>query len=326
LVSRLVVALPVLPTCAAISMTLSAEPGIGVLAAVGGALVGFTPVWFFTGAGQATRALLFGTLMRLVPQVIGLLLTSVVASVIPYLFGVGIGNVASVFFASIVIGVGRRTGGHAWRRSFHRSLGVIRAQLAASITAITTSVYVALPIPIVSFFQPGMAGEFAAGQSLIVFITTLVRPVVQVLQGTVPSRNKTVSVRKVRLAGRFAYVLVALYGTLAGASLLLLLPALSGYAMTWSEAVPVALVTGSIAGSQIVGLVCLTVLGRVSSLMQSTIVGAVVGLTTLPLGTIAFGTSGAWGCLALAELSVLIYQSLAVRRDLRARDQSSAFG
>lgn len=80
-----------------------------------------------------------------------------------------------------------------------------------------------------------------------------------------------------------------------------------------------AVTATAIAGSQVIGLVCLVSLGRLRSVFHSTSVGAAVGLSLVPvLGRLA-GSTGAWLALALAEWTVLAYKVIAMAHSLSTR-------
>lgn len=314
LLSRTWLTLLVVPIAVVLAISLSdGDPWLAGLTVSSGILVALGAGWFFVGEKSPIRFLLLDTLPRVVGTVIGAV--ALIATGDARLFA-GL-QLVGVVAAAVVSSVDilRRYDGWSFTISPVRAVSNLRGQGAPVTMAVTTSLYVNVPIVLVQIIIPSATAVYALAERIVRLALYSTRPVVQVAQGYVPNADPAETVARARRV-----ILLALgLGLLGGSAYALLAPwmgaLLSGgtIAITSALAVAMGVNLAALLASQLTGFACLTALDLARVLARSTIVGAVVGIVLMLPLTIWFGVVGlAWG-LAISEVSVLAVQLVALR-------------
>jgi O-antigen/teichoic acid export membrane protein len=283
--------------------------------------------WFFVGDGQPLRLLLLDTVPVAVGTLVGLAALYATGEILAYLTCQFVFNVVSVAVSARRIL--RRTAvpvvldlhlGRALRRLGGQRHGVI--------TAATSSLYVNTPLIVLSALAPQGVPVYALADRFFKYGLTVLGPVVQVLQGSIPHPDPQIRDARVRATARFA----PLGGLIvAGAAAVAIPPAsrlfsFGEIAIDYHLSVPVALIFGGVATSQAIGLACLIPIGRGRSLATSTVLGALLGIPLILLGATQSGAVGVAWAVALSEIAVATYQLLVVAAALRDRPSPAREG
>ena len=318
--ARLALALPVVVVAvAATSFATSSASGEAALNAAAFALTGLLAGWYFTGASQPLLFLFLDT----GPRVVG-----AAAGATAVLLGSPLVFFPLLQLAGILVGVvlsTRKVSGFRRLRSI-RGFGavptILRAQSHGVVLAIVSASYASIPAAVVAVVAPSGVPVYALVDKLLRFATTAYAPIIQFLQGHVPTGTFADVRRKIRsslIAGGGMAVL--------GAALFIVLaPWLSSFLSHGEISPPFEIVVGFalalffMVASQIVGLVCLLALGQSSELAKRSAVGVVIGLPAIVAGAIIAGVLGAALALAFAEALACSLQVLLLRKALRRGD------
>lgn len=288
-----------------------------------GALVYLLPsvgaAWYFIGTGSASRLIRLDTLPIVGGAVLGMVGAVVTGELWAYLVGQGLGYLVGVSLSALVILRGAPTGPAPvpWRDS-------LMAQRHAVLASLTSSLYVTLPLIAVQIFLPSAREVYALADRLFRYASVAFQPVQQFFQGWVPERGADLAARC-----RTATWAAAGIATLGGIAIAVLSPFVSLPLSSFQIQVPFALSIPlgvafiGIGVAAVVGYACLVVLGRVSALAVSTLVGALVGAPLILLFA-ALGSLPliAWS-VAVSELCVAGYQLFVLRRALAERRMPS---
>ncbi|WP_207453788.1 lipopolysaccharide biosynthesis protein [Herbiconiux sp. SYSU D00978] len=196
----------------------------------------------------------------------------------------------------------------------------LRSQLGPVGMSLTATLYVSAPLVILSLIAPAAAPVYAMADRLQRFALRALQPVSQAAQGYVPAGGDVPeTIRRLRLALKY----VAPLALMCGAALALALPAagslLSGgeVFVPWQLAAPLGVATSCVIVTGVIGLSGLAPLGRFPAVFRSTMLGAVVGLSAAATLGMTNGAVGVGLAVALAEVTVLLYQLLALRAAIR---------
>ena len=86
--------------------------------------------------------------------------------------------------------------------------------------------------------------------------------------------------------------------------------------------VPMGVVFGAVAVSQVVGLACLIPIGEGKALAVSTVLGAAIGIPLIIAGALTIGVSAVAWAVAVSELAVATYQLRVVFSYFRRADRA----
>lgn len=301
----------------AVSLFTGQLSSLVILAFVNAASAAMSPNWYYVGAGEAKSLIIYDTLPRVGASAIGAILGFWWTSPGIVLFLQLVGSVLAPVIAS------RRILRHYSRRGNEYSLIYLRQTLVQHRTAAATSgvaaLYVSLPIPLLGLTNIGAVPAFAAAQRVERLGLALSKPATEVMQSWVPDTDKGSHLQRVESAIR-----VGMWVGI-GSSFLVILASgpLIAYAsgnrivVSMMSRILVGLTVGFIAWSQIIGLVCLASMGKLSAVLKSTIYGALVGVTGLMVFSLPLGSAGAWLALLLSEATVVSYQLRYCRMVLR---------
>ena len=314
LLSRTWLCLFVVPISVVLAIVLSGgDPWLAGLTVASGILVALGSGWFFVGEQSPIRFLLLDSLPRILGTVAGAIALIVThdARIFAALQLAGVVAAAAVSSVDIL----RRYGGWTFTVSPRRAVANLSGQAAPVTMAVTTSLYVNVPIVLVQLLIPSATAVYALAERIVRLALYSTRPIVQVAQGYVPNADPRVTVARARRVTLLALGL----GVVGGVAYALLAPwigsLLSGGTLEITSVLAAAMGVNlaALLASQLTGFACLTALDLARVLARSTIVGAIVGIALMLPLTLWFGVAGlAWG-LAISEVSVLVVQLAALR-------------
>ncbi|WP_167132204.1 polysaccharide biosynthesis C-terminal domain-containing protein [Paramicrobacterium chengjingii] len=287
------------------------------LVAVGFSSMGLTASWYFVG--RTRPWLLLGTegLCRFVAIAIASALLLLGAPLIVYPL---VGLIVPAFLAPLFALLVARRGSNvkAMFLSPARLLFMIRAQGSAVSARAVSSIYIALPVALVSIVSPSSVAIFAAGERLLRITLGGLAAVPNSLQGWVGgSSTRAVRVRRAELA---VLINVGL-GVVAAVIFGLLAPFASKLIFTNAATIPpelawaVAAVLFVVCISRSTGNIALVALGRVKYVLVSALAGALIGTPALLLLAHLMGAVGAAVAELVSEALVLAIQGSVILRD-----------
>ena len=303
------------------------SPGVAMLASAAYLLPFLGASWFFVGDARPGRLLLFDTLPVTLGTVFGLIGLIGTGNVYVYLSIQAGMNLLAVVSSGYLI---RRVSPSVptFDFTFSKAMHRLRGQRHGVVTAATSSLYVNTPVLVVGAFLPGALALYAMAEKFFKYGLTAVGPVVQVLQGSIADPDRARQDARVRTAARLAPFAAAL-GALAMA---LCIPWASSLLsqgeleVGFDLSIPMGVVFGAVAVSQVVGLACLIPIGEGRALAVSTVFGAAIGIPLIITGALTVGVSAVAWAVAVSELAVAAYQLKVVAGYFRrtARDAKAA--
>lgn len=295
------------------------RPGILTeLSAFSATLVGFSSAWYFIGIGDGSSLIWYDTVPRVVATVVGILVSIATAEIGWLLLLQAVGAlVAPIIATRSIVGVWKMKSS-SFRLSVARR--VARSQFQSAVTSATTGLYVTLPVTLIAAVNAPAVETFAAVQRIERLSLALARPLKELLQSWAPSeRDSKQLIKKIRQSiwlGITASLVLAFVVCLTTRPLVGILTAHT-IEVSWWSAIFMGVTVGAISASQITGLVCLPAIGLFRKVLNSTMIGATIGVCAVPALGYVLGAPGAWAGLALAETIVLVYQLRSLRRALR---------
>lgn len=279
------------------------------------ALAGLSSSWYHIGSGRPIHLLSLETLPRVAALFVGLSILALGAPIVWYPVSIALFN-CGVMFLNLLVITGKCV---ISAEDFAGTRRLFLVQLPALSTSATSAVYLNLPIVAVSMLAPSGLPAFALADRLFKIVNMAASPLIQTLQGWVASGDKRRALSRIRAAtitsvilGFFLAVLF-IVGARPGASLLSHNKISIGIDLT--VAFGVTLIATVI--SQVVGIGCLSMLGRISAVAKSAAVGAILCLPMLAVGTYFIGAAGAAWSQTLAELGVTSFQLNSLRSSLQ---------
>ena len=265
-----------------------------VAGAVSMAATGLTANWYFIGMVQPYRLLVAETAPRVLGTIIGIVLMSSGASALVGVLMQLAGMFSAFLISSIVISAPSRRLGALERRPV---LSVLVAQRLGVSASVVSSLYVALPIVVVSLVAPTVQPVYAVVEKVQRQVVVGLGPFVTVLQGWIPRG------RPEALHGRVRQGLVA--AVVSSAVLAVFMLAVAPELIGWlggGQITPsfltlaiMSLIIGTSILEAMVSRACLSALGRLDLAARSTAIGSIVGLPLVGFGAIFLGAPGALG-------------------------------
>lgn len=300
--ARLLIAGPILAI--GVVVTLLATQTVPVEAALnslGYGLTGLLAGWYFTGIARPYLFLLLDTVPRIVGAAAGagviLLGAPLITFTLLQLAGVLIGIVASTRF------IASNDSLHFREVPTRQTVRVLRRQSHGIAIALVAAAWSSIPISIVAVFAPSGLAAYALVDKLLRFGTTAYAPIIQFLQGWVPTGSRELLLQKVRKA----FVLGTVLAVVGAVMFVALGPWLAGL-LSHGEVIPGRfLVVGFgvallfMVMSQVCGLVCLLALDRAQLLARMSVITVLIGLPAVIVGALLGGANGAAWLLAAAE-------------------------
>lgn len=310
LVSRLYLFCAAAPVAALVVWLIAHyDKPVAVLACMAYLLPFLGASWFFVGDARPGRLLFFDTLPVTLGTVFGLIGLTVTGNVYVYLWIQLALNLAAVVVSGVLIRT-RSAVAPSFNFNLRSAARRLQGQRHAVVTAATSSLYVSTPLMVVAAILPGSLSLYAMSEKFFKYGLTAVGPVVQVLQGSIASPDKARQNARVLLAAKLAPFAAAL-----GAVVMALCIPWASRLLSQGEiqvgfdlSVPMGVVFGAVAVSQVVGLACLIPIGEGKALAASTVLGAAIGIPLICAGALTVGVSAVAWAVAVSELAVAVYQ------------------
>ncbi|GAA2180411.1 hypothetical protein GCM10009785_11120 [Brooklawnia cerclae] len=276
--------------------------------------------WYFVGESKPSRLFWFDALPQttgLAASVVTMLITSdLVATVTTQL----IFNTIGVSVSALVV---FRTSAAPVRLNWSIPAAFRRlwGQRHSVATSAASSLYVSTPLLVLNALHPSAMSLYAMGDKLFRFGLTAFTPVLQFIQGWLPEGGRENLAYRVKRAAQFVPFI-----SLVGAACILALGPWASRLLSANQidfgfgmSLPFALVFFAVSITQVLGLACLVQLKRTKALATSTIIGATAGIPLVILSAWFFAAQGVAWALVVSEIAVLVYQAVAVARELRQR-------
>jgi O-antigen/teichoic acid export membrane protein len=321
LAARLVLLVP--SAILAVAITAAVSPTEALAAAVVALAItvtGMGATWVFVGLDRPRQLFWCDSLPRATGILAGGLLLlwthSGVLFAVVQLAGAVIAAIVSVVYLLRLFprhGAWVLRAGTVWRTLKEQSFGVA--------TTMTSSLYLQLPIVIVVWLTPVAGPVFALADRVQKYASSALTPLYQAIQGWVPGGGQSELIARVRRGVDFSLLISGV----AFVGYVLLSPwvstVLGGGTLSfgWDYALATGLILAMSLISQGVGMACLTALGRTRDVAASAVVGAIVGVPAVIIGTLVLPGLGAAWAVAISEFVVTGYQLLALRRALAIR-------
>lgn len=282
---------------AAIACTLAAlvSPSHPLLSATGclsAAVVGLTADWYFVGVGRPYAYLGLEAVPRVTGTAVGIVLlingVDVIVGPLCMLAGMLLAFAATSWWL-----LRGRTPQIERRRTVRQ---VIVAQRDGVGSAVGTSVYTALPLVLISLVAPGIQPPYALVDKLQRQLSVALGPVVSVVQGYVPRRDPSVTIRR----ARHALWAGASFCVLLAGTVLITAPWLLGWLGAgqvqpeYAVMVLMALYVGLNVWESILARAVLASFGRLDVVARGTLMSAGIGLPLVVIGALTLGLIGAF--------------------------------
>jgi len=290
---------------------------IAILLCASSSVSGLSPGWYFVGLGRPRPLLWFETLPRLFGVFLSTALIAITGNLL--LYGVVMIVVESAMVIVSAAAVSSRS--MPWRWHVGEIRLHARAQWSLAVSALVSSGYTRLAVPIVAVVAFSQAPVFASVDRVQTLSRSTIKPFIQSLQGWVAEarddnalfrrRFWTASLVVGSITSALAIAIVALVPLVDN---LLFGPQIE---ISYLAAGLLATALLAIGLSNCTATFFLAPTLRVTTISMSTIAGSVIGVPVLWAATSAFGAIGALGAIAGVELFVLTWQSVVVVRALR---------
>lgn len=278
--------------------------------------------WYFVGEGRPWRLFVYDSLPTLVGTLAGLVAAVTTRSLIAFLLLQAAGSLVAVALDAFVVlhGSGARIRGRTSPRAAAASLS---GQRHAVTSALTSGLYVNLPLLSIQTFLPGFVPVYALADRFFRYANVAFSPVQQFLQGWVPETGERRSFTRMRYATWAGLGFGLLGGALVAALTRPLAWLLSGgeIDVPLALSIPLGAAFVFVASSAVIGYACLVPVGRERSLAASTVVGALAGAPLIILfAVLQLPVLVAWS-VAVSEAIVAVYQFSVLRSELSRRER-----
>lgn len=311
--ARSAVSAPVVVAIIAITYVMAAGDMSSVLLAVASLFAGLSCSWYYVGQSDPTALFVRETLPKVFASVLALAVALIASSLVAYGAVLLIGNLLVCLLAVGYAG--------AWNMlvvppSLRHVVGSLRSRSSVFSASAIGTIYVSLPLPLVSLLAPDAVAAFAALLRVYRFLVQLFGPVTQVLQGWVPQATGG----SLRSRTYTAVTVSSIAGLLSGGAVAVVgRPALEVLGGGLFETSILSLVFAGVAAlattvSRTTGLACLPAWGGFRWVLRSMLAGAVGSVMVFLVAIPVFGGDGAWLGIAVAECVVLLVQLVGLRR------------
>lgn len=295
-----------------LTAVLSPSPAeaLGVLGFLSTALLGLSPSWYLIGRSDPRSLALFETLPRIAAgaAAIALVLTTRAAIWYPITMLV----VTAVFQLLFVM---RERAGTALLRwsSWRTGAAQLRADWSPAVAVVAGGAYSAGTVALVSAVgSVAVIAVFVSADKLMKASLTAIVAAVNAMQGWVAESGDAVQRRK---RGHRGLAVLAMIGIVGALAIWLAGPLATGIlfgaplAIDGFTSLTVGVAFLAIALNSAIGRLLLVPLGAVAWVTWSTVVGAVLGIPGILVGTALFGVHGAASAFALSEIAVVLVQA-----------------
>jgi O-antigen/teichoic acid export membrane protein len=273
--------------------------------------------WYFVGESRPARLFFFDAAPQMLGTLLGIVGLAWTGRIEVLVLSQLLFNLAGVTVSAFVV-LNRARRLYRLNVGLKESFTRLAHQRHGVITAATGSLYVNLPLIVISAWLPLQLDLYTMIDRIFRYSVTAFSPILQFIQGWIPEGGRE-SLRHRMMRGIQAGVM---FGVLGGAAILLLSPTVSSV-LSHQELIlpstlsaPVALSFFSVALSQVLGLACLVIIGRGSALAKSTVLGALAGAPLILIAALTTDVVGVAWAVTASELVVASYQFIVVRRFL----------
>ncbi|WZH38930.1 MAG: hypothetical protein PIR02_09710 [Microbacterium enclense] len=325
LISRAVILIPaagVATVVVLLSVGWSTTTAAAIIAGLTPVIGGLTASWFFVGESRPSKLNSLDVLPRAAGTLIGIALILATSSLVLFVLGQLAGQLGALALSWLSIRRRYPRGGHISVRDI---TGTVAAGGAGFSNAILTSLYQNSPLVVVTNFAGAGVETYAMADRLFRIAALALAPVTQVAQGYVPSAGThdelLARIRRTIIVGAGLGVATLIgFGFLAP----VLGTLLSHGAIEVSYGVSFCLggALGMALMSSLVGRACLVPLKKTATLALAATVAAIVGLSGMVAGGIAFGIAGVASAYLLAEIlafSITIWPAAGALRRIDKR-------
>jgi O-antigen/teichoic acid export membrane protein len=278
------------------------------------AVTGLGPGWYFVGIGRPLPLIWFETIPRLFGLLISTLAIALTGDLM--LYALISASVEVLMATASMCVISRSVIGH--RERFHQIIAHSKEQWSLALSALVSSGYTRLSVPIVSVVAYSQAPLFASADRVQTLSRSVIKPFVQSFQGWVGEAryDPPQFIRRFRIATlAVASVSVALAGCIA-----FLLPVFDTF--LFGPGIPIGYAESALVGVAVLGIglsnctanFYLAPQSKIGDVARSTIFASVLGVPLIWLGTQSFGAVGALGAIGLVEIVVVIWQALSILR------------
>lgn len=283
------------------------------LVSLAAALVGLGGQWYFYGSGNPRGLFLCDTLPRSVALLLGAASVLLTKEIISFAILQMLGALLPIALLALKL---RRRPESEDGRGIDYEQTHWRDQIAATVTALSGSVYLTLPVALLAVSAPSAVAPFALADRLARVARLAISPMTQTLQGWVSSAGgKDAGTRE-----KTAFLVSSLWGTIValcftiGAALFASVVSGGEIRLTWTLAALIGATLVATAISQTTGTIGLILRGRAVWLAASAIVGGIVACPLLLILPRYMGAEGGALAVLTAEAAVLCVQFIALTR------------
>ncbi|MEK6310401.1 MAG: hypothetical protein V4755_06805 [Curtobacterium sp.] len=318
LAARVIVVVPLAALSAALAVVLAPHHALAAgLVAAGVTLGALSPAWYFTGLNRPHLTLATESLPRVV--LVGGAAVGIACGGALELYGIAliVGGILPLALATSIARV-RCVPSAAAVRAVPTTL---RAQWALVAGRGATTMYRALPTPILAVIAPDLVALYAALDRPLRLGLQFLTAVPQRLQAWVAVEDDTVRVRRTRRA----LVANVVSGVAAGGVFASAMPLVAPVLYSGTVDVTAAL---SVPGGVLVAVICasrgfglaLVADGRAGVTVVAALAAAAIGLPAIVFGAIGAGAAGVIAALVLAEFVGIVVQWAKLTPRSRPRD------
>lgn len=311
LVSRLYLFMLFMPVAAGVSFALNnSYSQLGAVACVSAMIPFLGASWYFVGQAKPGSLFLRDFFPQAAGTMIGLACLTVTRDGLALVYCQMAGNVVGVTISAFHI-VRTSQAKLVVNMRLIPALKRLRAQGHGVIVASTSTLYVNLPVMVVSTLAPMGLPMYVMGDKFFRYGVAALGPITQVLQGWIPQAGPRVEIDRIRRIVPIAPLL----GLLGGLAIAFLAPYASvilshgRVTVESSLSVPVGVIFFAVSISQIYGLACLLPLNEGRALAVSTAAGALAGVPAILIGAHIGGYVGVAWAVGLSEAVVASYQT-----------------
>ncbi|MBP1301315.1 lipopolysaccharide biosynthesis protein [Curtobacterium sp. 1310] len=283
------------------------------LISLASALAGLGGQWYYYGSADARGLLVADTLPRAAALLLGAASALFTHEPLSFAAFQILGALIPVAFLVIKVRRSKRDG-YTVDVEFQKTQW--KQQVAGTVTALSGSIYLTLPVALMAISAPSAVASFALADRLARVARLVVSPMTQTLQGWVSGAGASETRRREKIA----FVISAVWGTLValcftiGAAMFAGIVSGGQIRLTWVLAALIGATLVATSVSQTTGTIGLILRGRGVWLAVSAVVGGLVACPLLLILPRYLGAEGGAMAVLVAETAVLLVQCIALIR------------
>lgn len=291
------------------------ESLIIALAVMGAAM---TPQWFFIGLNRPLTILLTDGLPKIVAALGSALAIDRGAPLMVFPIATLLCVPVTLVVTAFSLGRESIPRGPDWALAF----GAVREQAVVAWGRSISVLFTSAPVVIVGVFAPQASPLFSAADRLLRMSVMVLRSIPSRLQSWIGAVGTQGDSRRARVIR--ALQIQAAIGVVSGVGFAVLAPPVSAYVFSGEVGIPI--LTSTLSGL-LIFMICvgaglglgLVALQRANAITSAIVVGAIVALIAVPLGSLLGGANGGLLGVLAAETSCEVVQGIVLLRRLRPR-------